>query len=111
MDQGVLRRQDLVGRPGRARPARAQPTGAGIPAGQAGSQAGWAGTCRVETITRLASAWRTSLTRRLVTGIGRGADLDRDELPARRGRDLAVATPSGRPPAVSRVQFVQGQPI
>ena len=77
MHQGVLRRQDLLGRPGRARLARVASIGAGIPTGHAGSQAGWAGTCRDETITRLARAWRTSLTRRPVTGIGRGTDLDR----------------------------------
>ena len=44
----------------------------GIPGGHAGSQAGCAGTCRDETMTRLASAWRTSLTNRPVTEMGRG---------------------------------------
>ena len=89
--QGVLRGQDLVGRPEPVRhrsPVADISDGAAIPAGQAGSQAGWAGTCRDETITRLARAWSTSLTTRPVTGIGRGT-----------ARAVAVRAGPGRPPS------------
>ena len=70
-------------------------TGAGIPTGQAGSHAGWTGNCRDETITRLASACRTSLTRRPVTGIGRGTD-----------RDRAVAARERPVPAIAGIRLV-----
>ena len=88
-------------------PARQHRSGAGIPTGQAGSHAGWAGTCRDETITRLASAWRTSLTRRPVTAIGRGTARDR-ATHVRPRPDHATRASDGIAPRTFQVHVRQG---
>ena len=80
---------------------------AGVPPGLGEStiQAGWVGTSRVDIITKLAIAWSTSPTRRLVTGIGRW-DLDRGRL----ARSTCLGT-RARPAAPGLMPFAQGQPV